>query len=173
MKPNKLRTIALLVTASVLLGAGTAYAATQTVTSSIKYLTDLSFATVLSPNFGEVKQGVVGSTYTLSTAGAVTPGSGGAIEGGTANAGDYTIIGSTGSVINITAGSYTKVGGSTPSAAVCKYNGGADVPGCSIVGAAAPGAGADLKVGLTITSDGLTLDGITDSPTFVLTVLYQ
>ena len=171
MKSSKSRALALLVTASALMGVGTAYAATQTVTSSIKYLTDLSFVTVLSPNFGEVKQGQVGN-YVLSTAGVVTPNGGGVLEGGATNAGSYTIIGSSGQVINISAGGLTPDGGSTPSAPTCAYNGGAS-GSCTIVGAAAPGAGKNLLVGLTIASDGTTADGTTDHPTFTLTVLYQ
>jgi hypothetical protein len=170
MKPGKFRTVALLATASALLGvAGVASAATV-VTASVIFLTDLTVTTNSSPNFGYVKAATA-ATYVLSTAGAVT---GGTSEGGSPAAGSYTIAGSASQKINISASGYSANGGtSTPSLATCKYNGVA-VAGADCTGAAptAPAGGLPLLVGLSITTTG-GADGTTDHPTFNLNVVYQ
>ena len=174
MKPCKSRTLALLVTASALLGLGTAYALpTLTVTSDIKYFSDISFTTALTPDFGYAKAATAG-VYALDTAGVLTPSGGGVIEGGTPHAGSYHIIGSGTQGITISAGNPQLNGGhSTPSAFKCKYGVAAETS-CGI-SVAAPGAspGTALLVGLTVTATAATLDGDHDTPSFDLTVVYQ
>jgi len=170
MKPCKFRALALLVTASTLLGIGSAYAAVQTVTSTIKFFSDLSFTFVASPNLGYGKAGTAG-TYILSTAGVVT--GTGVSEGGVPAAGNYLIKGSGTQAINLTSGNPVVSGDSTPSAFTCKY--GAAASGtCTQAGLAGPGAaGTTLLIGLTVTAAGASVDGQTDTPKFDLTVVYQ
>lgn len=171
---NKIRTIALLSAASIMIGMGSAYAATTTVTSTIKFITDLSVTEVTPPNFGYAKAGAAG-TYILKTDGTIDAASTGTPEGGTLAAGDYTITGSASQAINISVGNYVADGASTPSAATCNYNSAGEVPctDASMTGAAAPGAGTDLKLGLTVTAAGGSTDGEVDHPKMDLTVLYQ
>jgi hypothetical protein len=172
MKPGRPRNLVLLIAAMIVLGAGTAWAVT-TVTATVKFVTDLSVATVTSPSFGYVQAATAG-TYTLDTGGIVTASGVGKLEGGAPAAGNFTITGSASQPINISASGYSAAGGtSTPSLATCKYNGvvvaGAD---CTGVGLTAPGAGKTLLVGLKIVTTG-GADGSTDSPTFNLTIVYQ
>lgn len=171
MKPCKFRALALLVTASTLLGMGGAYAATQTVTATIKFFSDITITPVTAPNLGYVKA-LTAATCVLSTAGIVT---GCTSEGGTPAAGSYTIKGSGTALINLSASGYTVSGASTPSLATCKYNGvavaGAD---CTGTGLTAPGAGGlPLLIGLTVATTALGADGQTDTPSFTLNVVYQ
>jgi len=159
--------------AVVLLGIGAAYAATTTVTATIKFLSDLSITVVSQPNFGYVKAGQIG-TYVLDPlTGLVTASGGGVVEGGTTNAGVYTITGSASDTINISASGYTVSGASTPSAANCSYNGGAEVANCAITAGVAPGAGKTLKVGLQIATTAAGVDNTSNTPSFTLTVVYQ
>ena len=83
MNIRNFRSVALMSCAAVMFGIGGAYAATTTVTASIKFLTDLTITQVNAPNFGNVKA-LTAATYVLSTAGGVT---GGTTEGGTPQAG--------------------------------------------------------------------------------------
>lgn len=176
MKAPKSARIALLTAASLIVGATTAYAATATVTSSIRFLTHITITQVTAPNFGNVSTGVV-DDYTLSTAGVVTAAGGAAhLEGGTTAAGDYTVVASTAQGINIYASGYTASGGTTPSAATCKYDAGVETS-CAAVGTplaiGSPLASASLKVGLTVHADGTDADGSTKTPSFTLNVVYQ
>ena len=169
-KTQKFRTLALVAGVSTLYGLCGAYAAVLPVTSTIKFMSDITFVSTSGPNFGYVKAATV-ATCVLSTAGVVT---GCTSEGGTPAAGVYTIKGSGTGLINISANGYTLNGTSTPSLATCSYNsvavGGAN---CTGTGLAAPGAaGLPLLVGLTVATTG-GVDGTTDSPTFNLNVVYQ
>jgi hypothetical protein len=172
MKPSKLRTMALLVSASTLLGIGAAYADVVSVQSSIRFLTHLAFGTISAPNFGDVQAATAG-TYVLDTSGGVTATGLGVKEGGTPAAGSYTITGSTHQAFNISAGNYSPNGGtSTPSLATCKYNGvavaGADCTGTGLTA----GAALPLLVGLTVVTTGAA-DNVTETPKFDLTIVYQ
>jgi hypothetical protein len=170
VKPGRPRNLVLLIVAMIVLGAGTAWAVT-TVTSTIKFVTDLSVATVASPNLGYVKAGVTG-TYALDTTGAVTAGGTGVKEGGVPAAGHYTITGSASQAININDGNYVVSGASTPSLARCRYGAGAETS-CTNLNVAAPGGGTALFVGLTVTTSAAGADNQTDSPKFDLTIVYQ
>ena len=173
MKFSKFRTVALLACATTLMGAGSAFALTQTVTASIKFLSDLTVTPVASPNFGYVKAGQAG-VYALNTAGTLTPSGGGVVEGGTPVVGNYLIKGSASQLINITDGNYVANGASTPSAGRGKYGAGAEVACTGMNGLAAPGAaGTTLLVGLTITTTAAGVDNQTDTPHFDLTIVYQ
>ena len=166
------RNFVLLIAAMIVLGAGAAWAATTTVTATLKFLTDLTVTTNNGPNFGYVKAATVG-TYVLSTAGVLTPSGGGVSEGGVPAAGSYTIKGSGTQLINISDGNYVAVGASTPTAGTCKY-GGAASGTCNQAGLAAPGAGGTtLLVGLTVTTSAAGADNQTDTPHFDLTIVYQ
>ena len=178
MKPCKFRALALLVTASALLGAGGAYAATTVVTASIKFLSDVTISALSpQPSFGNVKALTVG-TYVLSTAGTVTPSGGGVLEGGSPHAGSTTITASAGNAINIFASGYTNgvTDATVPSAATCNYNGAGEVP-CGTAGTpmaiAAPVASATMLVGLTVLTTVTATSGTTDNPSFTLNVVYQ
>ena len=159
---------------AIFTGGIAAYAANTTVTSSIKFLSDLTIGTTNGPNFGDVKAATVG-TYVLSTAGIVTASGGGIIEGRTPQAGNYTITVSKGGLINIFANNYLAAGGSsTPKLATCTYKGVAVAgPDCTGTGLAPPGASSALVVGLTVTTTAGGLDGVTDHPTFTMNVVYQ
>jgi hypothetical protein len=175
MKARKSARVALLSAASLLLGATTVYAATATVTSSIRFLTHITITENQAPNFGNVASLTAG-TYVLNTADVVTPSGGGIVEGGITKSGDYTVVASTNQGINIYAGGYTASGASTPSAATCKYDTGSAVS-CGTSGSplqiSSPLASATLKVGLTVTTTNAGADNQTDSPSFNLNVVYQ
>jgi hypothetical protein len=117
-KTQKFRTLALVAGVSTLYGLCGAYAAVLPVTSTIKFMSDITFVSTSGPNFGYVKAATV-ATCVLSTAGVVT---GCTSEGGTPAAGVYTIKGSGTGLINISANGYTLNGTSTPSLATCSYN---------------------------------------------------
>jgi hypothetical protein len=121
-------------------------------------------------NFGTVKA-VTASTYTITTAGVVSASGSGAALYGTPAAGSITIAGSTTSTVNISVGSYTASNGVTPSAATCAYNGGAS-GSCTITGAAAPGAGKTLLLGVAAAVSGSQAAGSSAAPTFVVTAVY-
>jgi hypothetical protein len=167
---NKFRSMALLAAATVF-GLGSAYAAVQTVTATIKFFSDITITQNAAPNFGYVKAGKA-ATYILSTAGAVR--GTGIRESGTPAAGSYTISGSGSQTINISSGNFVASGDSTPSAPTCKY-GGASPATCTQAGLAAPTGiwGTTLLVGLTVTTAGAATDGQTDTPAFDLTIVYQ
>ena len=175
MKPNKLRTIALLVTASTLLGVGTANAVTQSVSANVKFFTAITIDTLVNINFGNVIAGV-GGTYAIGTASnTVTPSAGGVLEGGVPVVGSIKIHGSAAQTINISAGLEVANNGVSITAAseVCKYGAGADNLSCTMNGAAAPtAAGTVLKLGATIVADGTQADNTTAAPSFTVTVLY-
>jgi len=172
MQTKKILMTSVIVVTAALAGVGGAYAATQTVTATIKFLTDLTIAQVTAPNFGYVKAAQVG-TYVLDTTGAITPSGGGVVEGGVPAAGNYLIKGSGSQIINISTGGYTVSGASTPSAATCKYGAGA-AAACTLVGQAAPTAGGTtLLMGLQIATTAAAIDGQTDTPSLTLTVVYQ
>ena len=176
MKPNKLRTIALLVTASFFVGIGAAYAATLVVTGHVRFLTHITITQVADPDFGSVSAGIA-DTYTLSTAGGVTAAGGPThIEGGAPAAGSYTLVASTAQGINIFCSGYTAQGVSTPSALTCSYNAGAETAcasGASPLAIASPLASANLKVGLKVTTTAAGTDNESDTPTLTLNVVYQ
>jgi hypothetical protein len=172
MKMHQLRSMALVSSAAILFGVGAANAAVQTVTSTIKFVTDIAISMNATPNFGAVKALQAG-TYVLNTAGTVTASGGGVKEGGTPAAGSYTITGSGSQAITITSGNYANSGASTPSAATCKYGTGSEVA-CTNVSAAAPTTGGTvLLVGLTVTTNASGADSQIDHPAFDLTVVYQ
>ncbi|MCP5246900.1 MAG: hypothetical protein H6937_13485 [Burkholderiales bacterium] len=112
-------------------------------------------------------------TYTISTAGAVSHAGAGSELGGTPAAGDITITGSPTQTIDISVGSYSADNGVTPSNATCNYNGGGEVACNTLTGAAAPGAGKTLLLGVDATVDGTQAAGSTAAPTFVVTVVYS
>jgi hypothetical protein len=158
--------------AAALFGISGAYASTQVVTATIKFLTHLAITTVTSPNFGYVEAATAG-TYTLNTAGLVTASGVGLKEGGVEAAGHYLIKGSTSQAINISTSGYTVSGASTPSAATCKYGAGVETA-CDggIAGAAPTAGGTSVLIGLKIVTTG-GVDGTTDTPSFTMAVVYQ
>lgn len=172
MKVAELGKIALVAAAFTLFGVGAVYAATTTVTATIKFVSDLTITLVTAPNFGYVQAATAG-TYALDTAGVVTPSGGGVLEGGTVAAGNYLIKGSASQAITINTNGYTASGASTPSAARCKYGAGAEVACTGVAGAAPGAAGTTLLVGLTVTTTNAGADGATNTPSFTLSVVYQ
>ena len=152
--------------------SGGAYAATQSVTANMTFDSALSLTKNADINFGSVKGSQTG-TYTIDTAGVVTPTAGGVVIGGTPAFGQITITGSSSQTVAISTGTYTVDHGVTLSAATCSYNGAAAVA-CDtpLTGLSAPGVGKTLKLGVTAVSDGTATAGTTATPTFVVTVVY-
>lgn len=172
MRAAEIGKIALVAAAFTLFGVGAVYAATTTVTATIKFVSDLTITQNTAPNLGYVQAATAG-VYTLSTAGTVTPSGGGVTQGGPAAAGNYTIRGSASQAITISTSGYTASGASTPSAATCKYGAGSEVACTSVAGAAPTTTGTTLLVGLTVTTTNAGTDGTTNTPSFSLTVVYQ
>jgi hypothetical protein len=169
MKKYKL---ALAVAITGLMTAGSAYAATQSVTADIAFDTPLTLTPVANIQFGTVKAAQVG-TYVISTAGAVTPSAGGVWLYGTPSAGQLTVAGSTTQTITISTGSYVAQGGITPSAATCKY-GAASAAACDGgLSVAAPGSGTTLLLGVQAVSDVTPAAGATATPSFTVTAVYN
>jgi hypothetical protein len=156
-----------------MLSASSAWAITQSVTANIRFDTSLSMTKNADIDFKSVLAGVA-DTYTITTAGVVTAaGSGQVLSGaGTPVAGNITISGSTTQLINISVGSFVANGGVTLSNAKCAYNGGSS-GSCTITGAAAPGAGKTLLLGVDAAVDGTQAAGATAAPTETVTVVYQ
>ncbi len=171
MIKSRMKYLALALTASFFMCGG-AQAATQSVTANMAFDSVLSLTKNADINFGTVKASTVG-TYTINTAGTVTPAGGGVIVGGTTAFGQITITGSASQTVSISTGTYTANNGVTPSAATCSYDGAAasacDTP---LTGLAAPGVGKVLRLGVTASSDGTQAAGATAAPTFVVTVIY-
>jgi len=152
-----------------------AQAVNQVVGTSVTYDTALSVTVNTgSVDFGIVEAGINGATYSVDTTGALTTGGGGNALGGTPNAADFTIVGSTTQTVVIGVVGYGAANnGTTASAARCAYNGGAEAA-CSAIGTvAAPGAGKTLLVGATVTSDGTAAAGVTATPNFTLSFVYS
>ena len=168
---TKMNILALAAGTAALLCASTAgFAATQSVTANISFDTPLSLTKNADINFGTVKAGTA-STYTITTAAAVSATGGGLSLFGTKTAGNISIAGSTTQTVNISVGGYTANGGVTPANATCAYNGGA-AGSCTINGAAAPGAGKTLLLGVDAVVDGTQVAGATATPSFTVTVVY-
>jgi hypothetical protein len=143
-------------------------------TGAIGFDIPVSIDTVTNLNIGHVKALTAG-TYTINTAGVVTPSGGGVVLYGTPNAGSFLIHGSATETISISVGSYTTGGvggGVSLSAATCSYNGGA--PGaCTLSTQAAPtSAGKTLLLGVTVTVNASQTANTTATPTFTVTVVY-
>lgn len=128
----------------------------------------------LSMNFGNLMANTA-STYTLSTANAITATGGGAAVGGVQRAGSYTIADTAGSAnIDIATAGLTANNGVTPQNPVCSYDGGPDIAGCAINNAANPGvAGKVLKVGIQLVVDGSQANGGSATPQFGIDVTYH
>lgn len=164
--------LALAVAAS-LLASGGAYAATQSVTANMAFDSVLTLTKNADIDFGTVRAGTIG-TYTINTAGTITPSGGGQVIGGTPAAGQITITGSGSQTLSISTGGYTAANGVTPSAATCSYDGAAasacDTP---LTGLTAPGAGGRiLRLGVRADTDGSQAAGATAAPSFTVTVIY-
>lgn len=128
----------------------------------------------LSMRFGNLMANAA-STYTLSTANAVTATGHGAIVGGIQRAGSYTIADTAGVAnIDIAIAGLTADSGVTPQNPVCSYDGGPDLAGCAINNAASPGvAGKVLKVGIQLVVDGTQNNGASATPQFNINVTYH
>jgi hypothetical protein len=174
-----MRTLNKLVVASLLsttLIASGAFAITQSVTANVSFITPLTITNYTPISFAKLSAGVAATTYVLSTAGAVTPTGGGAVEFGTPAAGSMLIKGSATQQISITAGSYATGGTTatvTASAATCKYGAAAEAA-CTAIGtvAAPTSAGTTLLVGATISVPANMVE-TSSAPTFVVTVSYM
>jgi len=154
---------------ALFVGIGSAYAVTATFTANIAYRSALAITQAQQMDFGYVAAGTV-ATYTLDTADGLTT-VGGTIIGGTPKSGHYNINGS--ALINISALNFSTAAphGAVLSAPVCSYNAGAPVAGCAIGGAATGGHA--LNVGFTVATTVAGTDGLNDSPSFDLNVVYQ
>ena len=149
-----------------------AAAATQSVTANMSFETSLVLTKNADIQFGLLQAGTPG-TYKLDTTGAVTTSNGGVVVGGASNAGQMTIGGSTTQAITVSTGGYVASNGVTLSSATCKYNG-STITNCDTgaAGLAAPGAGKELKLGVTATVSGTQSVGSVATPSFTVTVIY-
>ena len=142
-------------------------------TASIAFDSALGIVKNADINFDTVKAATA-DTYTISTSGVVSAlgGASHLLGQNGATAGSITISGSATETISISVGGYTASNGDTPSAATCAYNGGGS-GSCTIAGAAAPGAGKTLLLGVTVTTTvaGSTVN-TTATPSFTVTVTY-
>lgn len=125
-----------------------------------------------SPSFGLVTAGPASRVLRLNTSGVISGnGASSYIQG--AVVGDYTISASSTRTIDITVNGYTANNGVTPSAARCRYNGGAEGTCNSHAGVTGVPAGATLLLGLTITTNATHVDGQVATPSFNLNVNYN
>ncbi len=168
---NKNLKIAGALLASSLLISSNAMAATQSVTANIAFEAALTLTKNTDIDFGIVQAGTA-DTYTIDTAAAVTAAGAGQILGGTPAAGDIDIAGSAVQLVDITANNFVVNAGVTPANATCAYGAAAEAA-CTIVGAAAPGAGTNLLVGVDAVVDGTQAAGSTAAPTFDIVVTYN
>ncbi len=125
-----------------------------------------------SLSFGLVRTGASGRVIRLNTSGGITGGAASSYIQG-AVVGDYTISASSTRTIAITVNGYSANNGVTPSAARCRYNGGAEGTCNSLSAVTGVPGGATLLLGLTITTNAAHTDGQTATPTFNLNVVYN
>lgn len=152
--------------------AGSAYAATQSVTANMSFDAAVALSKTADINFGIV-QSLTAGTYTITPAGVVTPTAGGVLIGGTSSAASITVSGSASQTVAISTGTYASDNGVSVSNATCSYDGGSSTSCDSGLSTqSAPGVGKVLRVGVTATADGNQTAGSTASPTFVVTVVY-
>lgn len=173
MRAAELVKVALVASVFTVFGVGAVYAATTTVTATIKFLTDLTITPVTQPNFGYVQAATAG-TYTLSaTTGLVTASGVGLTEGGSPAAGNFLIKGSGNQAITVKTSAYVVNGTSTPSNATCKYGAGVETACDAGISVAAPGtSGTTLLLGLKVVTTGAA-DNQTETPSFTLAVTYN
>ncbi|MBI3441666.1 MAG: DUF4402 domain-containing protein [Proteobacteria bacterium] len=164
------QSLRLLATAALLFSSTGAMAITQSVTANIAFDSPLTMTKVSDISFGTVKAGVA-DTYTISTAGAVTNSGSGQWLSGTKTAGNVTLAGSTTQTVNISVALGSANGGVSLANATCAYNGGGS-GSCTINGAAAPGTGKTLLLGVDAVVDGTQVAGNTAAPTMTVTVVY-
>ncbi|MEZ0225257.1 MAG: DUF4402 domain-containing protein [Alphaproteobacteria bacterium] len=161
-----------IVFAAVVTASLEAWSATQSVTTNIRFDAPLSLTKTADIDFGSVTAATA-SSYTISTAGAVSTTTGpGVYLAGTTTAASITIAGSATQLIDISASGYTGNNGVTPANATCAYDGGVEGP-CGITGAAAPGAGKSLLVGVRVNANGTQASGTSAAPSFNISVVYQ
>lgn len=161
----------LIATGLIAAAATTAYAATENVTANIAFDSALSIVKNADIDFGVVEAGIA-DTYTIDTTATVTAAGTGQVIGGTPAAGDLTISGSPTQAIDISVTNYVADNGVTPQNATCSYDGGAEAA-CTLTGAAAPGAGTTLLLGVEADVDGTQAANDVAAPTFDVVVNYQ
>lgn len=170
MKRNNYKKLICALAISVFIPA-VSYSATQSVTANIAFDTALTLTKNNNISFGTVKAATSG-TYTVSTASAISAGSGGVVLYGTPAAGSITIAGSTTQTINVAAQNLGTDSGVQITATTCNYNSGGS-GSCTIASGAAPGAGKTLLVGATVSVDGSQSAGSTAAPTLDIVVNYN
>lgn len=147
-----------------------AQAASSTMNASIAFAAPLSITKNNDISLGAVSANTAGSVA-INTAGQVTSAD---IQllGGTPQAGDLTISGSTTQAITIAVSHYTSSNGVAARDALCQYDSGVESP-CAGLSVAAAGAGKNLKVGVSLDVDGTQTAGAAASPSFDLVLQYQ
>lgn len=147
-------------------------AATQNFTAKVQFSSPLTLTKVKDLDFGILKANQVG-TYVLSTGGTVTPSGGGVVIGGTPQAGELLVEGSSTQTLNVSTSTFVSHNGVRISEPTCSYGGGAEVPCDTLNGQTAPGAGETLLVGATIDVNGTQSTGTTAAPSFNVNVVYN
>ena len=155
--------------------SGVAYAATQSFTASIQFLTPLSFNSAVNPDLGNWNAGASGRNFILNTDSSVG-GTNSADYINNAAAGSVNVVGSAFDTVDIVANNFVANNGVTINDVPCKYGAAAATTcgGAGISTAAAPtGAGTALLVGVDVNTTTAHVDGDTAAPTFDIVVSYN
>jgi hypothetical protein len=169
MKKNYL--VRLAVAAAALLFSADAMAATQSVTANLNFDTPLTLNKTSDINFGTVS--TAADTYTITTAGVVTPHAAGQWLYGTKSAGSITIAGSATDTLTISVGSYVPSAHVSLGAPTCTY-GGTTLTACAGTTVAAPtNAGTILLLGIDAIVAAGVVAGVAEAPSYTVTVTYN
>lgn len=155
--------------------SGVAYAATQSFTASIQFLTPLSFNSAVNPNLGNWNTGASGRNFILNTDGTVA-GTNSTDYINNATAGSVNVVGSAFDTVDIVANNFVANGGVTINDVPCKYGAAAATTcgGAGLTTQAAPtNGGTALLLGVDVNTTTSHVDGDTASPTFDIVVSYN
>jgi len=154
-----------------LLATTSAYAATQSLTATARFVTPLTLTKIKDLDFG-VLMPKRAATYTLNTAGVVSTNTG-LILSGPSQAGEMLIKGKSNQTIDINAGNFGTNQGVSIIAVRCKYDVAAEA-NCNMTNQPAPGAaGKTLLIGARILVNGTQAPSVVAVPTFDITVNYH
>ena len=155
--------------------SGVVYAATQSFNAPVRFIQPLSFASATDPNMGDWYSGAASRGIGIDTTAAAT-GTNSADYVAGASVGSVDILGSASRTISIVANNFANGGGKVDITGVpCSWNGGAETAcdGAGITGASTTPVGHTLLLGVSATTNAVTVDGDTATPTFDIVVSYE
>lgn len=158
--------IALIVALLLLCGHG--QASQQAITAAIGFDLPITVDKNNDISFGLVKAKQSGN-YIITPTGDVSVSDGGVWVGGSAQASNMIITGSTTQEVDITVQNYVADSGVTPSDAMCIYDEGT-AAACALTNQEPPGTGTILRIGVTVTVDGTQEAGTSAAPSFDVVV---